>query len=128
MQIKIEIDVKPEELRRFLGLPDVAGLQEDVVQFLREKIGSASESFDPASFVKDNLQHIRNSGAWKKVVAAAKARASSLVPEPPPAPKKRAARKGAAAKARPPRKRAAQAGAAEGEAPAAPAAEDNSDS
>jgi beta-phosphoglucomutase-like phosphatase (HAD superfamily) len=127
MQIKIEIDVKPEELRRFLGLPDVAGLQEDVVQFLREKIGSASESFDPASFVKDNLQHIRNSGAWKKVVAAAKARASSLVPEPEPAPKKRAARKGATAKARPARKRAAQPGAMEGGS-ASPAAEDSSDS
>jgi len=108
MQIKIEIDVKPEELRRFLGLPDVAGLQEDVVQFLREKIGSASESFDPASFVKDNIKTLRNSGAWKKVVAAAKARASSLVPEPPPAPKKRAARKSGPAKPRAARKAAAK--------------------
>jgi hypothetical protein len=108
MQIKIEIDMKPEELRRFLGLPDVAGLQEDVVQFLREKIGSASESFDPASFVKDNIKTLRNSGAWKKVVAAAKARASSLVPEPPPAPKKRAARKSGPAKPRAARKAAAK--------------------
>ena len=93
MQIKIEIEVKPEELRRFLGLPDVAGLQEDVIHFLRDKLGAASESFDPASFVKDNLQTIRNSSAWKKIVAAAKARASGLSPEPeaePPAPKKRA--------------------------------------
>ena len=113
MQIKIEIDLKPEELRRFLGLPDVAGLQEDVVQFLREKIESASESFDPTSFVKDNIQTIRNSGTWKKVVAAAKARASSLVPEPPPAPKKRAARKSGAAGSRPARKRAAKAAAPE---------------
>ncbi|HZR38186.1 MAG TPA: DUF6489 family protein [Nevskia sp.] len=124
MQIKIEIDLKPEELRRFLGLPDVAGLQEDVVQFLREKIGSASESFDPASFVKDNIKTIRNSGAWKKVVAAAKARASSLVPEPPPAPKKRAARKGAPAKPRAarkaaPRKAAKPQAAAAADAPAA---------
>jgi hypothetical protein len=93
MQIKIEIDVKPEELRRFLGLPDVAGLQEDVLQFLREKLGAASESFDPASFVKDNLQTIRNSTPWKKFVAAAKARAPHLSPEPEAeqaAPKKRA--------------------------------------
>ena len=93
MQIKIEIDVKPEELRRFLGLPDVAGLQEDVLQFLREKLGAASESFDPASFVKDNLQTIRNSSPWKKFVAAAKARAPHLSPEPEAeqaAPKKRA--------------------------------------
>ena len=38
MQIKIEIDLKPEELRRFLGLPDVVGLQEDVVQFFRLEV------------------------------------------------------------------------------------------
>src|ERR1700757_4119728 len=113
MQIKIEIDVKPEELRRFLGLPDVAGLQEDVVQFLREKIESASESFDPTSFVKDNIQTIRNSGTWKKGVAGAKARASSLVPEAPPEPKKRPRSKSAGAKPRPARKRAAPAAAAE---------------
>ncbi len=72
MQIKIEIDVKPEELRRFLGLPDVAGLQEDVIAFLREKVGAASENFDPASFVKDNLQTLRDSSAWRKIVAATK--------------------------------------------------------
>jgi hypothetical protein len=125
MQIKIEIDVKPEELRRFLGLPDVAGLQEDVVQFLREKIGSASESFDPAHFVKENLQTLRNSGAWKKVVAAARARASSLVPEPPPAPApapKKRPHRSAAAKPRPARKRAAPA--AEPESAAPPGAEE----
>jgi len=79
MQIKIEIDVKPEELRRFLGLPDVAGLQEDLVNFLREKIGSASENFDPASFVKENLQSLRDSSAWRKIVSAAKATASTGV-------------------------------------------------
>ena len=110
MQIKIEIDVKPEELRRFLGLPDVAGLQEDVLQFLREKLGAASESFDPGSFVKDNLQTIRNSGAWKKFVAATKARTPGLTPEPePPAPKKRARTRSrpASAKARKQREQAA---------------------
>lgn len=83
MQIKIEIDVKPEELRRFLGLPDVAGLQEDLVQFLREKLGAASESFDPASFVKENLQTLRHSAAWKKIVSAAKGSAGDKAGEPP---------------------------------------------
>lgn len=68
MQIKIEIDVKPEELRRFLGLPDVAGLQDDVVQFLREKIGSASENFDPAAFVRGNLDMLKRVPAWRKLM------------------------------------------------------------
>lgn len=119
MQIKIEIDVKPEELRRFLGLPDVAGLQEDVLHFLREKLGAASESFDPTSFVKDNLQTIRNSGTWKKFVAAAKARTTGLVPEPP-APKKRARVRSAGARPRP-RPTAAKAKKQEAPEPAADA-------
>lgn len=82
MQIKIEIDVKPEELRRFLGLPDVAGLQEDLINFLREKLGAASESFDPASFVKDNLDTLRKSSAWQKLVSAAKVGTTAVTPEP----------------------------------------------
>ncbi|MDB5976114.1 MAG: hypothetical protein JWR07_2874, partial [Nevskia sp.] len=59
---------------------------------------------DPASFVKDNLQTIRNSGAWRKFVAAAKARTPGMSPEPEeaeaPAPKKRARARGAAVKSR----------------------------
>ncbi len=65
MQIKIEIDVKPEELRRFLGLPDVAGLQEDVVRFLRDKVSSASEGFDAAGVVQGSLDLIRRNPAWQ---------------------------------------------------------------
>jgi hypothetical protein len=103
MQIRIEVDVKPEELRRFLGLPDVAGLQEDVIRFLRDKLGAAGENFDPASFVKDNLQFVTRSSAWHKLMSAAKATAGSRGPAkaeaepaapaagPPPA--KRASRK-----------------------------------
>lgn len=68
MQIRVEIDVKPDELRRFLGLPDVSGLQEDIVAFLRDKVGAASE-FDATGFVKNNLDTLRQSPAWKKIVA-----------------------------------------------------------
>lgn len=68
MQIRIEIDVKPEELRRFLGLPDVSGLQEDIVAFLRDKVGAASD-FDATSFVKQNLGSLRKNPAWRKLAA-----------------------------------------------------------
>jgi hypothetical protein len=68
MQIKIEIDVKPEELRRFLGLPDVAGLQDDVVQFLRDKVGQVNENFNPAEFVKGNLETLKQSPAFKRLL------------------------------------------------------------
>lgn len=73
MQIKIEIDVKPEELRRFIGLPDVAGLQEDLINFVRSKVGSAAENFDPASFVRSNLDTLRRSRAWRRLMDGADA-------------------------------------------------------
>ncbi len=68
MQIKIEIDVRPEELRRFLGLPDVSGLQDDVIAFLRDKIGAAGE-FDATGFLKHNIENLRQNPAWQKLVA-----------------------------------------------------------
>lgn len=94
MQIKIEIDVKPEELRRFLGLPDVAGLQDDVVQFLREKVGQVNENFNPADFLKGNLDLLRQSPAWKRLITRINpgADAEEAAPESA-APRKRSARK-----------------------------------
>lgn len=101
MQIKIEIDVKPEELRRFLGLPDVAGLQDDIVQFLREKVGQVNENFNPADFVKGNLDLLRQSPAWKRLVTRININAGTDAdgaPEgsaSPAAPRKRSARRSA---------------------------------
>lgn len=63
MQIKIEIDLKPEELQRFLGLPDVAGLREELVQFIKEKVAA-----DPAGFVLDNLDQLRKSRGVRRLL------------------------------------------------------------
>ncbi|MHA7833403.1 MAG: DUF6489 family protein [Algiphilus sp.] len=72
MQIRIEIDVKPEELRRFLGLPDVAGLQEDILAYLRDKVGDASDTFNdtfhPGDFVRQNISSLRKNKAWRKLM------------------------------------------------------------
>lgn len=89
MQIKVEIDVKPEELRRFLGLPDVAGMQEDLVAFLRDKVGQASENLSPAAeFVRDNLGSLKDTGsaAVQRLLSSVKVRVSE--PEPAPEPRK----------------------------------------
>ena len=61
MQVRIEIEMTPEELRRFLGLPDVAGLQDDVIGFLRDKVGAASE-FDASGFLKNIAAKVRLKG------------------------------------------------------------------
>jgi hypothetical protein len=56
VKVKIEIDMKPEELQRFLGLPDVGAMREEVMQFVKERIAA-----DPAGFLLDNLDQLRKS-------------------------------------------------------------------
>ena len=87
MIIKIEIDVKPEELRAFLGLPDVVGIQEDIINYVRTRVSNA-EGFDPTELVRGGVE--RGTRAWQKVVSAAFARAAEdAAPEPKPAAKPR---------------------------------------
>lgn len=53
MKIQIEIDLTPAELRQFLGLPDVAGLQEDMIDYVRRRVSDGAESFDPAELLRE---------------------------------------------------------------------------
>jgi hypothetical protein len=68
MQIKVEIQLTPEEMRRFLGLPDVGGLQDDIIGLLRSKVGAASE-FDASGFLRQNLDSLRRNPAWQKILS-----------------------------------------------------------
>lgn len=98
MQIKVEIDVKPEELRRFLGLPDVAGLQEDLVAFLKDKVGQASDGLSPAAdFVRGNFENLKSSSAVQRLLSSVKVRVSE--PEPTPSPSRKRKARLAASKA-----------------------------
>lgn len=52
MKISIEIDCSPEEARRFLGLPDVAALNEAMVAEVRARMADAIKAMDPETFMK----------------------------------------------------------------------------
>lgn len=39
MKIKIEFDLTPKEFRQSLGLPDIAGLQDEALAVLKSRIG-----------------------------------------------------------------------------------------
>ncbi|MGY6214437.1 DUF6489 family protein [Methylolobus aquaticus] len=47
MHIKLDIDVTPQELRTFFGLPDVEPLQQEMLETLRRQMASGAEGFDP---------------------------------------------------------------------------------
>jgi len=66
MQIKVEIDLKPEELQRFLGIPDIGALREELIQFLKERVAK-----DPAGFVRENLELFLNSRPVQRILYGA---------------------------------------------------------
>ncbi len=66
MKIRFDIDCTPEEARTFLGLPDVSGLQADMVAKLRERMMANIEAMDPETMLRTWMP----SGAegWDKMV------------------------------------------------------------
>ncbi len=74
MKVKMEIDMTPEELRRFIGLPDVSELQKEMLGKVREKMAQNLEGFDAATLLKPYLpQHLQSLTAlqeqfWKTIL------------------------------------------------------------
>ncbi len=52
MKIRIDVDCTPEEARTFLGLPDVAPMQEAIVEEIRKRMMSGLEAMDPETLMK----------------------------------------------------------------------------
>ncbi|MCI0356107.1 MAG: DUF6489 family protein [Acidobacteria bacterium] len=90
MNIKIEIDVEPEELRRFLGLPDVMAIPEDAARYLRDKIVHNLENLDSNPLA----QTIRRSRPWQKLIEIANTITTELAPpEEAPQPRSKSRRR-----------------------------------
>lgn len=55
MQFKITVDATPEEMRAFFGLPNVAPLQQEMLEKIREKMQQGEDGFDPLSLMRPYL-------------------------------------------------------------------------
>lgn len=55
MKIRVEMDVSPDELRAFLGLPDVKPLQDEMMQQVRESLQSGSAGLDAVKLMQPFL-------------------------------------------------------------------------
>ena len=55
MNINIKLDLTPEELRSFFGLPDVKPLQDEMLQKLRERLQAGAEEMDPMGLMQPFL-------------------------------------------------------------------------
>lgn len=61
MNVKIDIDITPEEMRRLMGLPDVQPFHEELVDRLRENLRVGEEGYDPLSLFKPYMNSAVNS-------------------------------------------------------------------
>ncbi|MDJ0894971.1 MAG: DUF6489 family protein [Alphaproteobacteria bacterium] len=52
MKITIDVDCTPEEARRFLGLPDVAPMQEQLIRQMHEQMSANLAAMDPETMIK----------------------------------------------------------------------------
>ena len=52
MKVNFDIECTPEEARRFMGLPDIAPMQERMMKELEQRIAENMRALDPETLVK----------------------------------------------------------------------------
>lgn len=52
MKVNFDIECTPEEARRFLGLPDIAPMQERMMKELEQRMAENLRALDPETLVK----------------------------------------------------------------------------
>ena len=52
MKITINVDCTPEEARAFLGLPDVAPMQKEMMEIVQQRMRQALDSTDPEALMR----------------------------------------------------------------------------
>lgn len=55
MNIKIDVDMTPEEMRKVMGLPDVQKFQQDMMAKITEQMEAGVEGYDPLTLFKPYL-------------------------------------------------------------------------
>ena len=52
MKITINVECTPEEARRYMGLPDIAALQQDMLKAMQERMMANVSSMQPTEMMK----------------------------------------------------------------------------
>lgn len=73
MKIRIELEVGPTELREFLGLPDVASVQQEALDALVHKLRSGAATGSEAVAILRGMmpENLASLGDWQRLLARA---------------------------------------------------------
>lgn len=55
MNVKIDIDITPEEMRKLFGLPDVEAFQRQVMDDIRQRMLEGADGYDPLKLFQPYL-------------------------------------------------------------------------
>ncbi|MBU0654328.1 MAG: hypothetical protein KJ914_04245 [Gammaproteobacteria bacterium] len=64
MNVHINVEMTPEELRRLMGLPDVQEFNQKVMEQMLKKLQEGAEGFDPSGIFKASI--MSNTDAFKQ--------------------------------------------------------------
>ncbi len=78
MKVTIDIDVSPEEARRFFGLPDVTPMQEMVMERIREQMEQGLDGTLLPNMMRSMVSGgIQSMEAWQKMFSDLVARSAA---------------------------------------------------
>jgi hypothetical protein len=87
MKINIEIDCSPDEARRFLGFPEIAPLQERVMEELETRLVDALSEADPQKLVESWMPFgPKGMEQWQNVWGQLMTTAAGMQPSAPKEP------------------------------------------
>ncbi|MCG5515623.1 MULTISPECIES: DUF6489 family protein [unclassified Ectothiorhodospira] len=68
MKINVEVDATPEEIRAFLGLPDVAPLQQEMMEDLSKRMREGQQGYESLAMMQPLMQSgVANMDAMQKL-------------------------------------------------------------
>ena len=77
MNIKVDLDITPEEVRRLMGLPDVQAFQEELMGRIREQMDAGVEGYDPQSLMRPFMDNaFASMDFFQKMMAGAVGKAA----------------------------------------------------
>lgn len=61
MHVKVDVEITPEEVRRLMGLPDVHGFQQEIMDRIRQQMLAGAEGYDPLTLFRPFLEQTASS-------------------------------------------------------------------
>ena len=61
MHVKVDVDITPEEVRRLMGLPDVHGFQQEIMERIKQQMLAGAEGYDPLTLFRPFLEQTASS-------------------------------------------------------------------